>query len=120
MGAFSGGAPCGATKRVRGVPKRVWPRNVRVVCRSECGGRMRLWGHETCEGCAEVSVGHRMVGNDDDDDDDGDDGDDDDDNDDGDDDDDDDDADDDGDDNDDDDDDDGRREEEEREERGRR
>ena len=38
MGAFSGGAPCGATKRVRGVPKRVWPRNVRVVCRSECGG----------------------------------------------------------------------------------
>ena len=47
-----GGYPCGATKRVRGVPKSAGGRYA-VLC---LWGRMwsSLWGRETCEGCAEM------------------------------------------------------------------
>ena len=49
-----GGAPDGATKRVRGVPK--WGG---AAC-GPCHWGLRwssLWCHETCEGCAKVEGG---------------------------------------------------------------
>ena len=52
-GAF-GGAPYGIIKRVRGVPKSTWD-----AC-EPCHWGLRwssLWGHEACEGCAEMGGG---------------------------------------------------------------
>ena len=49
-GAF-GGVPYGATKRLRGVPK--WARRRHVDPAAGASVEL-LWGHETCERCAEM------------------------------------------------------------------
>eukprot|EP00959_Pyramimonas_sp_CCMP1952_P427398 8951274-Pyramimonas_sp.AAC.1 len=52
----SGGAPCGATKRVRGVPEWAW----RPHAQSSLEGLWwnSAWGHEAREGCAETCAAH--------------------------------------------------------------
>ena len=57
IGAF-GGAPYGATKRVRGVPTCV----ARTLANCATGALRwgSLWGHETCEGCAEMGAGNHV------------------------------------------------------------
>ena len=47
-----GGAPYGATKRVRGVPQ--WGGHRMRVFRHWDLRWSSLWGHETCEGCAKM------------------------------------------------------------------
>ena len=49
-----GGAPCGGTKRVRGVPK--WAGRACGPCHWGLWWSS-LWGHGTCEGCAEIGGG---------------------------------------------------------------
>ena len=58
-GAF-GGAPYGATDRVRGVPKW-WSMGGGDACeRTHWSLRWSsLWGHEPCEGCAKMGVWER-------------------------------------------------------------
>ena len=59
--ASFGGAPYGATKRVRGVPKWVG----RTHAGGPTGAFLRwssLWGHETCEWCAEMGSGTHAIG----------------------------------------------------------
>ena len=55
-GAF-GGAPYGATNRVRGVPKWACGWRGGACGRGHWGlGWSSLWGHEPCEGCADMGM----------------------------------------------------------------
>eukprot|EP00959_Pyramimonas_sp_CCMP1952_P065304 1363182-Pyramimonas_sp.AAC.1 len=48
----------GATKRVvRGVPECVWGRMWYSTTGTFGGAPNSLWGHQTCEGCAEITAG---------------------------------------------------------------
>eukprot|EP00959_Pyramimonas_sp_CCMP1952_P188372 3939380-Pyramimonas_sp.AAC.1 len=53
-----GGAPYGATKRVRGVPKWVGRSHVTIATGAMNGAS--FWGRETGEGCAENELGGHM------------------------------------------------------------